>query len=206
MKQFLLFALLLCNSSSSGMDLGLVGKVLLTAPVLTHTHLHILCEAAVTAGNSCFELVYLQKWFPSLWALFTAPVLDSRLLRLRQSWGKYVILSWILEHSFQIFHTKYFLKCTWSSQTFHFFTTNYFRTHAQNWWNTDLCGFRCVSWNFFVPDLPRECKESGPVRASSILSWFLLDMTEPFAKTSPRRLKWVLLELWFWFLVGSNKS
>lgn len=43
------------------------------------------------------------------------------------------------------------------------------------------------------------------LRASSILSWFLLAVTESFDKTSPRRRKEVLLELWFWFLMGSSK-
>lgn len=63
-----------------------------------------------------------------------------------------------------------------------------------------------MSQNVLVPDLSREWEESDPLRASSILSWFLLAMTEPFAKTSPRRQKRVLLELWLWFLMGSNKS
>lgn len=80
------------------------------------------------------------------------------------------------------------------------------KSFAWNWWNKDLCDFRCISQNVLVPDLPREWEESDPLRASSILSWFLLAMTEPFAKTSPRRQKWVLLELWLWFLMGSNKS
>ena len=80
------------------------------------------------------------------------------------------------------------------------------KSFAWNKQNKDLCDFRCLSRNFLVPDLSREWEESHPLRASSILSWFLLAVTELFANISPRRQKWVLLESWFWFLMGSNKS